>query len=201
MNYNFTCPYCRDTGKIKLSPGFLSDDQEQVFLVECRCPRCAARFRLRIGKQEFEGQVHGVDADDVAKVVKEFVKDIDQMGDKIEISNSTIGFFNTGTVKKVKSINANMHILDNEGHKEVARALQCISQAVISSEDISEESRIEIVEQIEEVSRQATLPSNQRTSKGVIKALLSGIATGLGAAGGLAEVWSTWGSVLVNYFN
>lgn len=123
------------------------------------------------------------------------------MGNRITIANSTIGLLNTGTIEKVKAITTNLNSLDQNGYSEVAQALHNLSEAVVSSAEVTDEQREELVDQLQELSLQAALPDSQRTSRGVIKALLGGLATGLGAAGSLAEVWSTWGPILVGFFN
>lgn len=128
-------------------------------------------------------------------VVKELI-----MGDRIEISRSTIGILNTGEIKQVERISVNVSALEKSGNFDVAEAMKHLTEAVTNSRELSERQQSELLDQLEEISRQATLAPDKRSSSGVIKALLAGIATGLGAAGGLAEVWSTWGSVITRFF-
>ena len=118
----------------------------------------------------------------------------------LSISSSTIGILNTEEIKDVEKININISALANSPQtEEIAEALKSITEAVALSGTLSTEKKSDIIEQVEEISRQALLPPEQR-SKGVIKATLGGIAAGLGAAGGLAEVWSTWGNKIITFF-
>jgi hypothetical protein len=46
----------------------------------------------------------------------------------------------------------------------------------------------------------AALPLNERAKSAVIKSIAAGVGGSLSAAGGLAEVWSTWGPAIRAYF-
>ncbi|NBA94998.1 hypothetical protein [Pseudomonas sp. R5(2019)] len=119
---------------------------------------------------------------------------------KINISHSPIGILNTGEIKQVERISVNISTLEKSGGSDAAEAIRHLTEAVTKSHELSERQQSELLDQLEEISRQATLAPDQRSSSGVIKALLVGIATGLGAVGGLAEVWSTWGSTITKFF-
>jgi hypothetical protein len=43
-------------------------------VLDLACPICFSRVRIRIGKHEFEGHVHGTSGDDVSKVVRELFR-------------------------------------------------------------------------------------------------------------------------------
>ncbi len=119
---------------------------------------------------------------------------------KLQISDSTIGLLNTGEISHVETLTVNVSTLEETGHPEVAEALVRISEAVAESEELSQNQRQEALEQLAELSRQATLAPEERSATGVLRALSVGIATTLGAAGGLAEVWSTWGTAIEAFF-
>ena len=123
------------------------------------------------------------------------------MGDSFNISQSNIGVLNTGVVQKMESISINISTLTESGHTDVATALQAITAAITESSELSTDHQAELLEQLDELGRQAVLPLEERSSSGVINAILSGIASGLGAAGGLAEVWSTWGETVTQFFS
>ena len=106
----------------------------------------------------------------------------------MHITHSTIGLLNTGSIEDVRSISVNVSNLAHNGHADVADALKIVTETVASNTEISEKDKEYILDQIEEVSRQATLPFGQRAKSGVVKAILEGLAASLGAAGGLAEV-------------
>ena len=118
----------------------------------------------------------------------------------ISISNSQIGNLNLGEQKSIESISVNISNLEQTGNKEVAEAIRKLTEAVGSSDTLDEESRRTVIDQLEELSRQALLPENERAKTGVIKALLTGVAGTLAAAGSLAQVWSTWGTPIRVFF-
>jgi hypothetical protein len=84
--------------------------------------------------------------------------------------------------------------------KEQSRAIEKLTQAVTESRQLQHQEKTIVLEQLEELSKQAVLAPDQRLKPGVLNAVLNGIATTLGAAGGFAEVWSMWGQVLMRFF-
>lgn len=123
------------------------------------------------------------------------------MGSNINISDSTIGILNTGEMEDIHSVSVNVSNLRESGHDEVAEALEQLTEAVAKSDEIAAETREAILEQLEELSRQAALEPEKRFKSGVIKALMVGISSGIGTAGALAEVWSTWGPTIRTFFD
>jgi stage III sporulation protein SpoIIIAA len=118
----------------------------------------------------------------------------------INIDRSVIGMLNAGQIQDVQNISVNVTSLVESGNSGVAQALKNITEAVAASQEVNEEQRSEILDQLDELSSQAALPSDKRAKLGVIKAVLASLATTLGAAGGLAEVWSTWGPAICTFF-
>mgnify|MGYP001558668904 CR=1 FL=1 len=114
----------------------------------------------------------------------------------INISNSNIGILNTGEIKDIHSISVNI----KSGAHEVAEAIKQITEAVSKSPDLTGTTRSMVLEQLEELSKQALIPIENRSKPGIIKAIISTLSTTLGAAGGLAEVWSTWGPAIQKFF-
>lgn len=130
-----------------------------------------------------------------------YVERMEQVTSKFEISNSTIGMIAEGGIKDVEAITVNVGTLESKGDAEVAKAMEAVTQAVLNSVEISQDAQRDLLEQLTELSQQATLPPEKRYKPSVIKALIAGIATGIGTAGGLAEVWATWGPTITNFFN
>jgi hypothetical protein len=118
----------------------------------------------------------------------------------INISGSTVGMLNTGNIQDVKNIDVNITSLINTGNEEVANALKKITEAVAENVDISDGDKSEILDQLNELSGQAAISPEKRAKPGVIKAIVKGLAASLGAAGGLAEVWTLTGKVICAYF-
>ncbi len=119
---------------------------------------------------------------------------------EIHLSNSTIGILNTGEIEDVQSISVNVSTLAESGHAEIAKAIKELTEAVAANQNLPADDRAYLLENLEELSRQAALPPEQRAKSGVIKSLVSGLAGSLSAAGGLAEVWSTWGAPIRAFF-
>ncbi|HHT9123355.1 MAG TPA: hypothetical protein ACFYEF_10855 [Candidatus Wunengus sp. YC63] len=118
----------------------------------------------------------------------------------INISNSNIGILNTGEIEDIQSISVNITSLSESGAHEVAEAIKQITEAVSKSSDLVATNKSMVLEQLEELSEQALLPAENRSKPGILKAIISTLATTLAAAGGLAEVWSTWGPAIQKFF-
>lgn len=112
----------------------------------------------------------------------------------------SVGILNTGEIENVKSILVNMSSLQDCGYSEVAAALKELTEAVAGCRELPSEKRAEVLDHLEELSRQATLEPEKRAKPGVLRGLFSGMATTLGAAGGLAGAWSTWGPAIKAFF-
>lgn len=125
---------------------------------------------------------------------------IQQGGTKmnVEISNSTVGMLNTGEIL-AESITANVSTLNDSNQQQIAEALRILTDAVKSSQDVSSQVQTEILEQLQLISEQATLAPPERKA-GLIKPTLAALATTLSAGGGLAEIWSKWGTTIENFF-
>ncbi len=118
----------------------------------------------------------------------------------ITISNSNIGILNTGQVESIGSITLHVQNLAASGNPDVAKALNSLAEAIGASREVSEHVKSEALDQLDELARQAAVEPHQRAKLGVIKSLFQGLATTLSAAGGLAEVWSTWGHEIRKFF-
>lgn len=117
---------------------------------------------------------------------------------KVEIANSTVGLLNTGEMLG-ESITTSISTLADSNQHQIAEAFKSLTEAVKASQDISSQKQTEILEQLELLSAQATLAPPDRKA-GLIKPTLSALATVLSAGGGLAEIWSKWGDVIVEFF-
>jgi hypothetical protein len=82
----------------------------------------------------------------------------------------------------------------------VAKALKELTEAVASCQEISSEARSDILENLEELSKQAALTPEKRAKAGVIKSILSGVGASIGAVAGLAKIWSVWGNSIRAFF-
>jgi hypothetical protein len=116
---------------------------------------------------------------------------------RIKISGGQLGVLNIGQID-----NLSMHLINvaEAGHSRVAQGLKAIVEALVRNTEFSTVQKEEVLDQLEELTRQASLPAEQRARKGVIKTLLNSLTTTLGAAGNMAEVWGTWGDVIKEFF-
>jgi hypothetical protein len=117
----------------------------------------------------------------------------------IKIDGSVIGMLNAGSIQDVERIDVNVTTLAQSGNEEIAAALKSLTEAVASSQDLSVPQRTELLDQLNLVSGQAALTPENRKA-GIIKPVLSALATGLNAVGSLAQVWAVAGNVICAYF-
>jgi len=80
--------------------------------------------------------------------------------------NINIGILNTGQIERVESISVSIETLSEVGQSEMAGALRDLAEAIAFSQELAEENRTELLEQLDYLSTQATLEPNKRT-KGV----------------------------------
>ena len=109
---------------------------------------------------------------------------------------ANVGVINNG---KARDIEANLNVLSDEGQPQVANAIQQVTQAVVDSE-LDDATKEAVIEQLRELSKQATIARSNRLADSVLRSILSSLGVTLAAAGGLAEVWSTWGSQIADFF-
>lgn len=201
------CPSCNGHGYGAGSAAWRGEGFERFSCQVCAgtgvrsCPACSGSGRVG----DFEFEVRGSDAREVERVAKALAeKGLKHMakGKKIEINlqNSSIGVLNTGEMKDIESISVSVTTLSSKGYAEVASALKALTESVVQSAELTSEARTDLLDNLEELSRQAALPENERSKPAVIKSILFGISTGLASAGGLAEVWSTWGPAISSFF-
>lgn len=165
------------------------------------CPLCSGRGKIG----DFEFEVEGTNAKEVVAVIRILMrKGLERMGLKskteIHLHSSIVGILNTGEIENVQSISVNVANLARNGHEEIARALKELTEAVAMNEGLDSAERAFVLENLEELSRQAALVPEERSKTGVIKSIWLGVASSIGAAGGLAEVWSTWGNTIRTFF-
>jgi hypothetical protein len=127
------------------------------------------------------------------------VGDTGGSGMRIDIRDSIV-LLNGRDITGVHSISVNLSTLEREGYEKAAEGLKEITEAVTRCLEISAAERSELLDMLDELSRQALLMRSKRAKPGVVKGILAAVATGLSAVGGLAEVWSTWGPAIERFF-
>ena len=117
---------------------------------------------------------------------------------KSEVSNSQVGVLNTGEMQ-AKSITGSISTPADPSQHQIVEALTSLAKAVKASQTISAQQQTEILEQLELLSDQALLTPSERKA-GLIKPILSALATALNVGGSSAEIWSQWGDAIKNFF-
>ncbi len=118
----------------------------------------------------------------------------------INISNSTVGFLNTGQVERVESISTHLETLQQTGETDVAEALKRLTEAIANSSELDACAKMDVLEQLDELSEQALFPSEQRAKSTFLKASVGAIAAAVNVAGSLTTVWATFGPTIQAYF-
>lgn len=187
------CPLCGGVGHI------IKDGTQS------RCTYCGATITVTSGTissgfRKITARITGSNGDDVSKVVKQTLSKMENPTNKIHISGGSVGLLNTGEIKKVKEISINLGALEKEGKIDIVEAIKNLTESITQSKDLDLNTRTELLEQLEELSKQATLSPDQRIKKGTIKAILVGLAGGLAVTADLTDVWKEWGDKLIDFF-
>ena len=103
----------------------------------------------------------------------------------INVSGSTIGAINTGTVRQ---IDATISVMYNRGEEELADGIKQLTEAIMRSDEIDETSRSSIAEQLAFLSSQLTIDPEKR-QRAVVSSVLTGINKAIAAASGLVTIW------------
>ena len=103
----------------------------------------------------------------------------------INISDSTIGAINTGTLQ---NLDVGITVLQGNGQNDLAAAVTELTEALIKSNEASESLKKEISEQLEFLVAQATA-ENQNRSIGTVKSVLEGIRNEISALASLVAIW------------
>lgn len=104
----------------------------------------------------------------------------------IHINRSIIGSVNTGYIKHLEVA---MDNLNNMGSPEITSSLKEFTEKVLASNELEDEVKNEIIEQISFVASELTVPS--QTRKSVVKATLSSIKDSVITVNGLVILWNT----------
>lgn len=114
----------------------------------------------------------------------------------IRVDNSTIGVINTGNIE---TVDVAVSVLQNEGKREFAQALNELTTAVIRSTELQDMTKNQIVELLSLIATEATAPK-ERQRKGAMMALLSQLKDLLSVGVTLTQLWEKWGPVIRSIF-
>lgn len=121
---------------------------------------------------------------------------------QISIVNSTVtaGAIISGSIDRGSRIVSTIQMIAEHRDEGLASALREINNAITSTRELDETQRTEAVELLEEICHQATLAPQERVKPSVLRSTLGGLGNLIGAAGSLAQIWSTWGPQIRTYF-
>jgi hypothetical protein len=165
------------------------------------CPKCHMELYCKQHHgPNIEARVDGETGAEVARVAGEILKHTPVANTNITVSDSVVGVLNAGERSDMSSLSVNISDLVESGQQDVATALTALAEAIRTSAELEAAERSHVLDLLAELAQQAGLPKEKRAKAAAIKAVLSGLATSIGAAGGLAEVWSTWGPAVQRFF-
>lgn len=118
----------------------------------------------------------------------------------IHIQNSNVANLNVGS--QIGVITANLQAISQGGdaQQEFARAIEQLTQAIVSESALQQNQKQEAVEAIATLSQEAAKKPEER-SKGTIKALVAWLPTAIAAANNLVTLWDKVGPTIKAYLN
>lgn len=103
----------------------------------------------------------------------------------ISVTGGTVGAINTGTIEH---LNVTIRDLAQMGQTALADAVRELSQVVVDDPNLSKDEKDEVLEQVEVLASQASVPPQER-SLGVLKGLVRAIPAALTASKDALDVW------------
>jgi len=103
----------------------------------------------------------------------------------INVDRSNIGAINTGIID---NLDATITIMQSRGDSQLAEAVKELTEAIIKSEDIEDDTKNEINEQLQFLVTQAMAEPKNR-SMGLVKSVLTGIKILISVAPSLLVIW------------
>lgn len=104
---------------------------------------------------------------------------------QITIQGNNLGVVNTGTVETI----ANNVTAINQADPALAQQLRLLAEAILTSNDLTDDDKREAADLLNEVVADATKDPAQRSSRVVMKAVASGLGQVLSKAAQLAAIW------------
>jgi len=104
----------------------------------------------------------------------------------INISNSTIGNLNLGTV--MGDLNGSIQQLRQEGQVDLSDALEKLSEAIIGSAEVQDQVKKDLLEHVAFVSGEMALPGAKR-KMGPVRSSIEALKSGLAVASELVSLW------------
>ena len=103
----------------------------------------------------------------------------------IDVSNSTIGAINTGTVK---NLDVAISLFQGQRETEIASAVKEFTQALVDSDDLDASTKNDVAEQLAFLVTQVKAKPDERSS-GMVKSVISGIRSLVSSTSSLVTLW------------
>lgn len=104
----------------------------------------------------------------------------------IKVDRSTIASINTGSIQKLDII---MTTIREQGAKDIADALQALTQAVMDSQELQQSDKSEAIEHLTFLAEQATTPTEGRNVS-VIRTVMERLTGIVTTAAALSTLWT-----------
>lgn len=115
---------------------------------------------------------------------------------QIKVSESNIGVINTGTLVNLET---GIEVIQNRGDKDLANAVQELTQAVLDSGEINHELKRELAEQLELLVTEA-LAGKDKQRRSLARSVMSDISQSIATVAGLLTIWNNVQPLLQSYF-
>ena len=115
---------------------------------------------------------------------------------QIKVSDSNIGVINSGTLFNLEM---GIEVIQNRGDKDLANAVKELTQAVLDSQEINDELRREMAEQLEFLVTEA-LAGKDKQRKGLAGRVMSDISQSIASVAALLTIWNNVQPLLQLYF-
>ena len=123
----------------------------------------------------------------------------DASAGNVFVENSVVvGPINTGQ-QTGNQIDVSIASLRDANHEKVAEAFEAIKNEIAADKKLTEQQQTEILQMLNLLAAQASLPEQERL-RGIIKPMLTGLATALSAGGGAAAIWDKFGPTIMSFF-
>ncbi|MXO95581.1 hypothetical protein GRI34_04000 [Erythrobacter aquimaris] len=114
----------------------------------------------------------------------------------VNVSGSTVGNINLGVARDIQS---HLQVLTESGNVALSETLAELTNAILNAEDVDENSKNELVEQIALVTEQAAAKPDDR-KPGQVKAIVGAIKEGADAISSVSGAWSAAEPMIRTFF-
>ena len=106
----------------------------------------------------------------------------------IHVADSVVGSINTGTVQRV---DVNLTYLKQGGNKDVADALQKLTEAIVNEPELPSTDKNNLLDQVDYLAEQASCAAKDRR-RGMIKAAMDSLGSFAHSANSITTIAVAW---------